>query len=58
MQAKDPNDPLPYPAIPYGIDDDDTFPRCIECDEVRRNPDGEIDHRVMAGMKCSVCAYN
>ena len=30
---------------------------CADCGEVRRDEDGEIDGRVQAGMKCSLCAY-
>ena len=31
--------------------------RCPECGEVRYASDGELDPRLLAGMKCAVCAY-
>ena len=31
--------------------------RCKEYEEVRMDEDGGIDARVVAGMKCGVCAY-
>lgn len=31
--------------------------RCRECEEVRMDEYGDIDARVVAGMKCGVCAY-
>ena len=31
--------------------------KCPECDEVRYASDGELDPRLLARMKCSVCAY-
>ena len=31
--------------------------KCPECDEIRRDENGELDARTLAGMKCTICAY-
>jgi hypothetical protein len=31
--------------------------RCKECGEIRYDEEGNLDSRIQAGMKCTICAY-
>ena len=31
--------------------------QCPECGEVRYDEEGNLDSRIQAGMKCTICAY-
>ena len=35
----------------------DTEKRCKECGEIRYDEEGNLDSRIQAGMKCTICAY-